>query len=334
MKRFLAIVLCLLLCLSGLAEGSCIVTAVTRCRMGPGTEYDILGSLPAGCAVTLVSAMGDWYYVETADGDNYWIHSKYARILEPATTPVEAFSFALPTASITLSETALTLSEGGYRQLTAVSPLEAGIPAWTSSNPAVAIVSSGMVMALSPGETVITAALPDGTEASCLLTVITAEAAAAANAAAPDAESYYLAYGSYIVDYSSAYVNRESSVSVEAHCAVDGDENTAWNTDGDGTGQWISLTVQNGAACTVSSLRLINGYAKSEDVWRKNARIRNLSVYCDGQYVVTLMLQDMMAQQSFTLPAPMTGRTFQFTIDSVYPGEAYADCALTELSLH
>ena len=53
----------------------------------------------------------------------------------------------------------------------------------------------------------------------------------------------------------------------------DGDFDTAWNTNGDGLGEYIELTLPKGV-----SVGIVNGYLKNENVYYNNARIKKLKV--------------------------------------------------------
>ena len=89
--------------------------------------------------------------------------------------PVTVIEGIEPT-SVTLSSTALTLAPGGQSTLsTTISPSDANVykkTTWASSNPTVATVSStGVVKALTPGNSVVTVTLENGVSASCNVTV-------------------------------------------------------------------------------------------------------------------------------------------------------------------
>ncbi len=231
---------------------------------------------------------------------------------------------AIEVTSILLNSFSLELETGETARLIAsVLPADATDPAlvWSSSDSSVASVFDGNVTAQRAGSAVITAETSNGVSAKCEVTV---------KEAAPGISQYH---GGYDVTRSSAYVNKSTSISVEAACAVDGNSNTAWNTNRKGAGEWICLTVRDGKKYTVSSLGFLNGYVKSSSAWKNNARIRQLDVYCDGSFVTSLTLSDTREYQSFQLPEPMIGSEFKFVIQSVYSGSSYPDCALSELEL-
>lgn len=46
-------------------------------RNGPGTEYDVVKTLPVGTAVDVLKREGLWWFVDTPDGQDVWVHSKF-----------------------------------------------------------------------------------------------------------------------------------------------------------------------------------------------------------------------------------------------------------------
>lgn len=58
--------------------GSATVTADSlRIRGGPGTNYQVTGSLKARDAVTVLSRQGDWARIRTAGGETGWVSGQY-----------------------------------------------------------------------------------------------------------------------------------------------------------------------------------------------------------------------------------------------------------------
>lgn len=231
---------------------------------------------------------------------------------------------AIHVASISLNTSNVTLAAGEQYMLTAnVLPSNATDPTlvWTSANPSVATVSGGVITGVSEGMTTITATAESGVCATCNVLV------------EKPVKSISEYRDTYAVDRSSAYRNKSTSISVEAQCAVDGNVNTAWNTNSKWDGEWICLTVKDNEEYRVSRLGFYNGYVKSNKVFRENPRIKELDVYCDGHFVQTLHLKDTMDYQECMLSEPMIGSEFRFIIRSIYSGSKYKDCALSELYL-
>lgn len=53
---------------------SIVTTTTSNIRSGPGTDYDILGTVPEGICFKILERKGDWIYTLHEDGDKGWIH--------------------------------------------------------------------------------------------------------------------------------------------------------------------------------------------------------------------------------------------------------------------
>lgn len=121
----------------------------------------------------------------------------------------------------------------------------------------------------------------------------------------------------------------------DAALTLDGDPTTAWNhgAGGDGTGEVLTYTFDDAVA--LSHVVVVNGFALSEDLFRRNARMRDVVVTTDaGKFELTLRDTRMPQQVEGDF-----GRTRSLRVDvaSVYPGEefearqAFGDLALSEI---
>lgn len=100
---------------------------------------------------------------------------------------------------------------------------------------------------------------------------------------------------------------------------------------GPGKGQSLTLTLQQSVELT--ALELWNGYQRSEDHFRKNARAKKLAVSVDGGPSVSLAVKDTSGPQRLALPSPLKGRVWTFLVEDIYPGKVYPDLVLSELRL-
>jgi len=100
---------------------------------------------------------------------------------------------------------------------------------------------------------------------------------------------------------------------------------------GPGTGQSFTLTLD--APVELVALELWNGYQRSDDHFRKNARAKSLAVSVDGGLTVSLPVKDASGSQRLALPQPMKGRAWTVRVEDVYPGKSYKDLVLSELRL-
>jgi hypothetical protein len=113
---------------------------------------------------------------------------------------------------------------------------------------------------------------------------------------------------------------------------LDGPE-TAWveGAAGDGSGEWIRFTqaAELGAA-TFRTIRVWNGYQKSEKAFRENGRVRELEVSWQGGSE-RVSLADRRGEQAVRLSRPITTPWVRFAILSAYPGGKGSDTAISGL---
>lgn len=82
---------------------------------------------------------------------------------------------------------------------------------------------------------------------------------------------------------------------------------------------------------------IVNGYARDEQVWQENGRVKTFMMYVDDQLYARLELEDTINPQYFTIPqggirvANGEEVTFKFVIEEVYPGTVYEDTCITGL---
>ena len=112
---------------------------------------------------------------------------------------------------------------------------------------------------------------------------------------------------------------------------------TAWaeGSKGDGVGESVTLTLREPGK--ISRIGIVNGYAKSEDIYRKNNRVSKLTVSINGGKSFALDLPDERLESEmfyFNLPE-MTDKvtTVNLTIAGVYKGTKYDDTAISEVVL-
>ena len=80
---------------------------------------------------------------------------------------------------------------------------------------------------------------------------------------------------------------------------------------------------------------IVNGYARDEQVWKENGRVKLFMMYVNDQPYARLELEDTINPQYFTIPqgdirvANGEEVTFKFVIEEVYPGTVYEDTCIT-----
>lgn len=109
---------------------------------------------------------------------------------------------------------------------------------------------------------------------------------------------------------------------------------TAWveGVSGSGAGQSVRMTSPSDQKKTVTTVEIMAGYAKSTDIYYKNARPKQISLLADsGKVIAQVTLADSyQTVQRITFPAQSTA-SITLRIDSVYEGSKYEDCAISEL---
>ena len=90
-------------------------------------------------------------------------------------------------------------------------------------------------------------------------------------------------------------------------------------------------SASNASPRTPSVIELVNGYAKSDDIYTKNSRVRLLELSNSQGEQITLTLDDTQDWQTIKLPPMQKSSWLALTIRGVYPGSKYQDTAISEL---
>jgi serine/threonine protein kinase len=143
------------------------------------------------------------------------------------------------------------------------------------------------------------------------------------------------------VNVSAGAKTAEDGISYEAANLVDGKPSTAWVEGADGLGAGESVTFTFSRPVTVVTACLINGYAKSADLYQRNARARTVEVITDHETsVVGLTDLGLIAEPSTfqELPLPekvvtrVTLRLRSFYGPNQLAGQpSYEDTCLSEV---
>lgn len=138
----------------------------------------------------------------------------------------------------------------------------------------------------------------------------------------------------------SSYLAPQGKSTYYAMNAHDCNHETVWceGVDGYGIGEYIEYTFP--ADCPqVTTVKIFNGYVKSQAQWQKNARVKRLMVYYNGTVLAQLELEDSRSLQIFDIGTVGYGPnckgkgswTLSFEILEVYPGTSYQDTVISEI---
>ncbi len=136
----------------------------------------------------------------------------------------------------------------------------------------------------------------------------------------------------------SSALKPSKSYTYEASNAHDFDHETAWveGAQGHGIGEWLCYEF-SGSCPRITTVKIMNGYIKSDKTWRDNGRVKSLLLYYNGEPYAILDLVDSRSLQCFDVgtlgfhDSDAPSWTLKFEIKEVYPGKKYADTAITEL---
>ena len=111
----------------------------------------------------------------------------------------------------------------------------------------------------------------------------------------------------------------------------DGRLDFGWVEGVKGPGLGESMTLTFAAPVTLTAVELWNGYQRSDDHFKKNARAKKVTLTVDGVEPVELAVKDAQGSQKLLLPKPASTKSLTLTIKEAYPGTKYDDLVLSEM---
>jgi hypothetical protein len=108
-------------------------------------------------------------------------------------------------------------------------------------------------------------------------------------------------------------------------------ENTAWCEGVAGPGIGETIIEKLDGSYTTRALSITNGYAKSDEAFRGNGRIKSAVIETSRGYKATVTLKDTREPQKINFPKSKIA-WIKLTIADVYPG-AHADTCVSEFGL-
>jgi hypothetical protein len=161
-----------------------------------------------------------------------------------------------------------------------------------------------------------------------LLTAFSAASAATARLA--DGGDGYFALPNSQVTASASSELKDRFGKYPAEYANDADTHTTWaeRADGNGEGEWITFSFPEQR---IIGLTIRAGYHKSKDVYRKNARPREILVSTEGEDEMSVELDDVLEPQTVLFDEPVSTGFLTITLSTFYSGTKYADTCITDV---
>ena len=113
---------------------------------------------------------------------------------------------------------------------------------------------------------------------------------------------------------------------------IDNNPATAWveGEKGNGIGEWIDFAFFN--PINLNTIRIINGYAKSDALYAANNRVKKLKIdFDDGTLLVAELKDGTMEPQLIQISNQKVVERVRLTILEVYPGSQYHDTCISEI---
>ncbi|HET9627171.1 MAG TPA: hypothetical protein VFP84_37685, partial [Kofleriaceae bacterium] len=118
---------------------------------------------------------------------------------------------------------------------------------------------------------------------------------------------------------------------------ADDDPSTAWveGGKGSGAGEWLRIQTTPLDRTTRIRLHVRNGYQKSKDLFRANARARQVTLrLLPSKVEAKLTLEDRDGWQDLVIDQPSgVVRSVELAIDSVYDGTKYEDLCISDVQV-
>ena len=88
MKRYLILLICLILCNAGaaMAERLTVIKSVANIRAGPGSNYDILWKVEKYYPIFVIEKKDPWYHFKDFEGDKGWVHKSLVNKVDAVIT--------------------------------------------------------------------------------------------------------------------------------------------------------------------------------------------------------------------------------------------------------
>ncbi len=131
---------------------------------------------------------------------------------------------------------------------------------------------------------------------------------------------------------SSSNLTSKGNVTYYARNVIDGNSGTAWVEGASDSGIGEKIFFKSSSEQKVSYLKIMNGYCKSEDLYMKNNRVKNIRVvFSDGTSIDGSLNDEFANYDLIVLTEPVFCNEFYIEITDVYRGTHYDDTCISEI---
>ncbi|PJZ70518.1 hypothetical protein CH373_05465 [Leptospira perolatii] len=103
----------------------------------------------------------------------------------------------------------------------------------------------------------------------------------------------------------------------------------AWASDDHGVG--VTLDFDFKEEQKIESLKIWNGYQRSDVHCFSNGRLKEATLTGDNGYQAKVAVEDILGPQTVKLEKPFKGKHLRLTVDSIYKGKTYKGLVLSEI---
>lgn len=116
---------------------------------------------------------------------------------------------------------------------------------------------------------------------------------------------------------------------------LDSSLSTCWAEGESGSGQGCFIKLYSDDVVAVNEIDIMNGYCKTEGLFYKNNRVKELKIsFSDGTEKNVMLSSEFSEQPNhIVLDEPVKTTYIKFEIVSVYEGTAYDDTCISEISV-
>jgi len=132
----------------------------------------------------------------------------------------------------------------------------------------------------------------------------------------------------------SSVLTAQQGNSYNASNVFDGNSSTAWaeGSSSNGVNEYVKVSL--GSKQVVTMIAMINGYAKSDDLYHKNCRVKKAELSFSDGSTQTIELADSTSSIQKVFITPVETDFVKVTIKEVYDGDAYSDLCISEIEIY